>query len=285
MLFRTIAIIGGLALCAASARAGTAEEIEAVLRDPFLSKVKAGVHIVRLGGSRESPATIFERNATTPLIPASNLKVVTTAAALETFGPDFRYRTVLMQKGDALALIGDGDPSLGDSQLLRPVGWKSTTLFEKWAAALRERGLQSASELVIDDTIFDDTFVHPNWPTDQLHKAYVAGVGGLNFNLNCLDFYLTVRGPGERVDYATDPVTAYAAVDNNCVRGTKNAVWLSRLPSQRDIVLRGETPASNGEPYSVTIDNPPMFTGTVLRDAFARGGINMAGDGERKSVV
>ncbi|HEY0007864.1 MAG TPA: D-alanyl-D-alanine carboxypeptidase/D-alanyl-D-alanine-endopeptidase [Tepidisphaeraceae bacterium] len=274
-------------LCPAwGASGGIEQDISAVLRDPYFKNVKAGVKIVRLS---ENPATestvLFEHQPALALIPASNLKLITTAAALEKFGPDFRYRTSLLQKGASLAIIGDGDPTLGDAELLKPLGWHSTTLFKKWAAALSERGLKSADELLVDDSIFDNTFVHPNWPTDQLHKRYVAGVGGLNFNANCLDFYLETRGVGEKVAFTIEPQTEYAPVQNECVQGSRSAVWLSRMPGAREIILRGQIDRSNQEAISVTIDDPGLFAGHALRDAFGRGNIAIAKAPERQKVT
>ena len=103
-------------------------------------------------------------------------------------------------------------------------------------------------------------------------------MGGLNFNANCLDFYLRPKGPGQVVDFTVDPSTSYAAVGNTCVGGTKNAVWLSRASGSETIELRGQTDGANAKPISVTVDDPPHFAATVLRDVFVKAGIAIAGD-------
>src|SRR4051794_12304881 len=87
-------------------------EINAVLNDKLLAKVNVGVRIVRLGEAPSETRIVYEHNAAEPLVPASNLKLVTTSAALDTLGPDFRFRTLLVGKGQDLAIVGDGDPSL-----------------------------------------------------------------------------------------------------------------------------------------------------------------------------
>lgn len=264
--------------------ADVSSSIETVLRDPYLKNVKVGIKFARLNG--EKPATvIYEREPTRPLTPASNLKLVTTAAALDTLGPDFVFRTKLLKKDNVFALIGDGDPSLGDAEALEKTGWTSTTLFEKWAESLKARGITSAEKLVYDDSIFDANYVHPNWPGNQIHLRYVAGVAGLNLNANCLDFYLLPKGRGMTVDYRTDPATKYAPIENSCVGGTKNAVWLSRAADSNAIELRGQTDAANGKPISVTIDNPPKFAATVLAESLGKSGIAVAGEVTQDTTI
>ena len=258
--------------------------IDTVLRDPYLKNVRVGVKIAKLNG--EAPATVvYEHEPTRPLTPASNLKLITTAAALDTLGPDFVFRTRLLQKDNTLALVGDGDPSLGDAEALEKTGWTSTTLFEKWAESVKARGAKGFSKLVYDDSIFDEKYVHPTWPANQIHLRYVAGVAGLNLNANCLDFYLQPKGKGVAVDYRVDPTTTYAPIANTCVGGTKNAVWLSRAPDSNKIELRGQIDAANGKPISVTVDDPPKFTATVLADTFKKAGILIDGEVERDPTV
>ncbi|MBC7784518.1 MAG: D-alanyl-D-alanine carboxypeptidase/D-alanyl-D-alanine-endopeptidase [Burkholderiales bacterium] len=259
--------------CGPLVRAGVVDSIDAVLRDPALKNAQVGIKVVRLGVRPEQTETIYQRNAATPLIPASNLKLITTAAALEGLGADFQFRTVLLQKGSTLALIGDGDPTLGDAVMLKKLGMTSTTLIEQWADALKARGLVSADKLLFDDSIFDQQYQHPNWPADQLHKWYAAGVAGLNFNVNCLDFYLLLKGAGNTVGYALDPQTAYATIDNTCQQGSRNAVWLSRQMGGNQIDLKGQTDSANSEAISITVEDPAAFAATVIKETFARKGI------------
>jgi D-alanyl-D-alanine carboxypeptidase/D-alanyl-D-alanine-endopeptidase (penicillin-binding protein 4) len=255
------------------ARADLASDIQVVLKDKTLHKADVGVQIVRLGATPDGDAAIFKSNAETPLIPASNLKLVTTSAALDALGPDFKFRTLLLKHNDDLVLIGDGDPTLGDSELLRKAGWNSTTLFKNWAEQLKKNGIGSFARLVVDDSVFDEQFLHPRWPADQIQKRYVAEVAGLNLNANCMDFYIRVTAPGEVVKYIADPPTDYAQVVNTCLTGGENAIWLSRVPGGNNIVLKGHTPYSTDAPVSVTIHDPAMFTATVLQESFAAGGI------------
>jgi D-alanyl-D-alanine carboxypeptidase/D-alanyl-D-alanine-endopeptidase (penicillin-binding protein 4) len=191
----------------AAVRADLAADVQRILQDKAVKGDRVGVEIIRLSSGTDHAAPVCQINASAPLVPASNLKLVTTAAALELLGKDFRFQTVLALRGQDLALIGDGDPSLGDAELLRKSGWDVQTVFKNWAQVLRKRGITTVGDIYVDDSVFDEVFVHPNWPVEQQHKRYVAQVAGVNLNANCVDFYLKTGAFGEDVSYETNPPT------------------------------------------------------------------------------
>jgi D-alanyl-D-alanine carboxypeptidase/D-alanyl-D-alanine-endopeptidase (penicillin-binding protein 4) len=276
-ILHCLAFVAFLLCLSASARAELGKEINSLLSDKLFAKADVGIRIIRLGDSLGRGTVLFDLNPNAPKIPASNLKLITTAAALERLGSDFQFRTTLAGRDGDLALIGDGDPTFGDAELLKKSGWTVDTVFNTWAQALKSRGLTQVRNLYVDDSIFDQNFLHSDWPVDQAHKRYVPQVGGINLNGNCIDFYLTTRGFGQVVDYRLVPNTRYADIANACVMGNENAVWLSRVLGGNQIVLRGQTNASNTVPISVTIHDPPMFGLKVLAESLERNGIRVTG--------
>lgn len=263
---------------AAFSQSGLSADVRKILQNKALREDRVGVEIIRLGASGADARTLFQHNATTPLIPASNLKLVTTAAALELLGSDFRFRTVLAVRGDQVAIVGDGDPTFGDSELLRKVGWNVDTVLRRWVDVLKKRGIRRVDTVHVDDSVFDEVFVHPSWPPEQQHKKYVAQVGGLNLNVNCVDFFLTTGAFGDTVSYTTAPATSYVSVSNICTFGHKNAVWLARDLGRNTVILRGETNASNREPISVTVHDPGMYAGTVFAETLRAEGLRVIGE-------
>ncbi len=269
------ALVIGLARPAA-ARADLAGTVQAVLQDKLLKKATVGVKVVRLDGN--GGTVLYEHEAHTPLMPASNLKLVTTSAFLDHFGADFKFRTwLVMHEGNAV-IWGDGDPTLGDGELMRRVGWNVLTVYQSWADQLKKRGISTVKDVVVDDSVFDQDFFNEHWPRDQAHKSYEAQVGGVNFNANCVDFYVKTTAVGQLVQYAMNPPTRYVDVKNTCVTGRENAIWLSRQLGGNDVILRGQTNASNSVPVSVTIDDPPMYAATVLAETLRANGINVIGN-------
>ncbi|HEV2295163.1 MAG TPA: D-alanyl-D-alanine carboxypeptidase/D-alanyl-D-alanine-endopeptidase [Tepidisphaeraceae bacterium] len=262
-------------LAPALARADLAGEVRAILNDKYLAKAKAGVVIAKLQDGSTKPDMRFAANGAMPLIPASNLKLITTAAALDRLGPDFKFRTHLLLKGEDLYLIGDGDPTLGDAEMLKPLGWDVTTIFMIWADELKKRNVAHVKNLYIDDSVFDEQFLHPNWPIDQEHLRYVAQVGGINLNVNCVDFIIRKSSYGQPVSVLMNPDTQYINFKNTCITGDRDAIGLVRVRGGNDVILRGQTDTSRSTPISVTVHDPPMYAATVLAETLAEAGITV----------
>ncbi len=236
------------------------------------------VHVERL----DQPAEVYDRNATRAMIPASNLKVLTTAAALSELGSDYRFQTKLLvrptgDEGEAdVLVVGGGDPTFGDAELLDGVdGWDVRTILEQWAGILADRGISKVRALHADDTIFDSEYDHPNWPSNQKHLWYEAQVGGLNLNINTIGVHL--ERAGSRMDVKLDPPTKFVTIDGTVKSGKKNAVIASRRLGTNTLILGGETNARVQGPLRVTIDGPTDYFAAVFAEALADAGITVAG--------
>ena len=263
-----------------AARADLQGDIDAILKDKLLAKAGVGIEIVRLGGAGGQTPELYQHAGRTPLTPASNLKLATTSAALDRFGPDFKFRTTLLLHDGDLVLIGDGDPSFGDSEYLRRVGWKTTTVFENWAERLKKLNVGSIRDVIVDDSIFDEQFLHPHWPLNQIDHWYVAEVGGVNLNANCITFVIAPTTPRARVEYGLAPNTTYVQVENGCVTGPREP-QLGRKPGTNYFVLKGEMPPGAPRSFEQTIHDPPMYAATVLADTIAAAGAQVTGNVRR----
>lgn len=251
------------------------------MAEKALGRAKVGVSIARL--TDQGPRAVFSSNGTTPLMPASNLKVVTTSAAMAILGPDFRFRTQLYYRDGDLYIIGDGDPSLGDPELAERIGWKYDTVFNAWAEKVAKAGITSVRNVYVDDSIFDQEFVHPNWPANQLDQKYVAQIAGFEFYFNTIDVKLTARGSGTAVE--TTPATAYVKVTNSTRAGSKNAVGAGRGQGGNDLVLKGEIPKQGAETFAVTIHDPALYGATVFLETLRKSGVQVSGGAARSPGV
>lgn len=126
-------------------------------------------------------------NADASLTPASTLKVVTTATALEVLGPDFRFRTRLAYTGTLrndslfgdLLLIGGGDPALGSAYFSDQAREKH--FLDNWIDSLKMHKIRYISgNLVTDASVFDDQSVPDTWIWEDLGNYFGAGVSGLS---------------------------------------------------------------------------------------------------------
>jgi D-alanyl-D-alanine carboxypeptidase/D-alanyl-D-alanine-endopeptidase (penicillin-binding protein 4) len=244
--------------------------IDALFANPQLKSASVSLDVVEVTPS--GPVPLYSHDATLPLGPASNCKLLTTSAAFERYGPHAVFKTLLYRVGDDLLLLGGGDPALGDSKLAAESNEKPTTVFEQWADQLREKGVISYRHLIVDDRIFDRDWTNPNWPPKDSLEWFSAPIGGLNFNANCLDFTpkLTARG-GVTLELVPD--TSYVDVSIKATRGSPRTISFLRPAMANTFTLRGTLPSSDTAPSSVPIYDPGLWTGTILKDVLARAGI------------
>ena len=181
------ALVGVLAVAGSASAQPLQNAIEALFRDSGIGATKMGAIVIDAGTQR----VLAEVNADQSYIPASNMKVVTSGAALRVLGPDFEFVTRLNfdAAGNRAVVIGSGDPAFGDPKLLEEMGISAEDLLDIWAKALRDAGFKKGGELVIDDRVFDREYVHPTWPTAQLNRWYCAEVAGVNFHTNILTIF------------------------------------------------------------------------------------------------
>ncbi|MHC4737560.1 MAG: D-alanyl-D-alanine carboxypeptidase [Planctomycetota bacterium] len=170
------------------AGADLAERINACLSQSLKKKVRFSIHIVKA----DSDKTVYRHNSYTALVPASNMKIIITAASLKYLGPNFEYKTRVGRSGDTLIIIGSGDPLLGDKVTDAKYSREKNWIFEDIATLLKRNGVTHINDIIVDTSIFDDERVHPGWPVEQLNFWYACEVSGLNFNDNCID--VTTKG-------------------------------------------------------------------------------------------
>lgn len=219
--------------------------------------------------------------AETALCPASALKTVTTAAALDLLGTEFRFETSLgsaakigpggVLEGD-LVLIGGGDPTLAKEDL------------DVLAAELSKKGLKQVSgRLVVDASIFPTQAVNDHWNWGDIGNAYGAGAFGVNLDHNRLEIAFD---PGAKEGESAKLLPGSLA--------TKDTRWINRVgtgpkgsgdqvvvysqPYGRAITLQGTVPL--GEPaFTVTgaLPDPPAAASEYLAAALNHLGIRVGG--------
>src|SRR4051812_13724625 len=164
----------------------------------------------------QSEIESYSRSADRPMIPASNMKLFTTAAALDFLGADYRFRTFLAIDGDELWVIGTGDPAVGDPRMSKAAGKKPTAIFDDWASALKKRGVTRIAAISYYDHALDEQWVHPLWNKSFLVDWYAAPVSGLNFNDNCVDIKVTAA-VGDPTKLDVMPPTQNIRINNDLV--------------------------------------------------------------------
>jgi len=260
-LFVAAAIV--CAFCVSSAAAQPLQsKVNTLIRRANLSHVKMAVALVDLSDGR----TLARIRADEAMIPASNMKVVTTAAALSRMSPEFTFRTQLRTDGETLYIIGDGDPGFGDPELLKPLGMTPDDLVNRWVEVIGKMETKRFNEIVIDDRVFDDDLVQQHWPNNQLHKWYCAQVAGLNFNDNCVDFFVETTELGRPANVRLQPSSPPIELECEVTTGRKHRPIIGRHLGGNRIVFNGTVSTTPESPYSVTVHDPAMFFAGTLKN-------------------
>jgi D-alanyl-D-alanine carboxypeptidase/D-alanyl-D-alanine-endopeptidase (penicillin-binding protein 4) len=267
-----------VALLAGTAPADLAKRINGIIAQKSQSKVKFSIHVIEA----RSGKTVYSRNAAKPLVPASNMKIIVTAAALKYLGPDYRYKTRVGLCGDTLAIIGAGDPLLGDSVTDAGKGRSPGWIFDDIAAKLKAKGIMTIKDIVVDSTVFDDQRVHPNWPKEQLNKWYACEVSGLNYNNNCIK--LSAKNMGHRVRLSVEPKTDFVKLINRVkpVKNGKSGVGAYRNSESNKLLIKGR--CKKQESAFVAIERPSAFFGFLMAENLGRAGIKTKGRLLEKAV-
>ena len=259
------------AATAAATPAQVAARVQEAIRASGLAADSVGVSIRDVASS----ALVADARGGTSMVPASNMKVLTTGAALHVLGADWTFRTRLLRDGDRLTVVGDGDPSLGDPAL----GGGRTTeqLLDAWVAAVRGAGVRKVRELVADDRILDREFTHPSWPADQLNESYCAQVAGLNIHENLLGFVLAASG-GRPTVVRTEPASSWVSVETGRAtarsgKGTEQTIGIARTEDPWRFSLRGNMKAVPAQPITACVQDPPRYFALYLADRLRAGGI------------
>ncbi len=212
----------------------------------------------------------YRKNADSDLMPASNLKLLVSAAALHWLGPTFRYQTQLLYTGTIthkgvldgnLILKGAGDPSLTTADLIQ------------MANRVKRAGIhQINGRIVLDNHIFDDRRIGYGWECDDLPYYYAAGNGGLNVNHNLMRVQvLPGRRAGEPVHVFTKPLRTYFAVENHAVTaqaGDPSHLVVTRKMGRDVLVVSGRLAMNLSpdqyRPTVITVNNPARYVGLLF---------------------
>lgn len=261
------------------AKAELGKQIEGIIGEASQKKVQYCIQIVKA----DSGEVVYSHNSNKPFVPASNMKIITTAAALKYVGADYEYETRVGLWGDALLVVGSGDPLLGDKVTDAKYGRTEGWILKDVTAALKQNGITSIKGIIVDSSIFDNERVNPSWPKKELNRWYACEVGGLNYNGNCVD--VTAKSVGESVELTIEPVTGYVKIINRCKPTSKrpNTVWCSRPEGGNTITVRGKC-YKECQPVRVAIERPAAFFGFLLAEELAKAGIAIDGEFVEKEI-
>ncbi|MEM1107588.1 MAG: D-alanyl-D-alanine carboxypeptidase/D-alanyl-D-alanine-endopeptidase [Planctomycetota bacterium] len=274
-----------LGFVAGSAHAGLENDIRQILAGASLGNTRAAVLLVDL----RTGETLVELDADRPMVPASNMKLITTAAALTRLGPDFKFSTRLSLVNPpnadngrpastlpSLLIRGEGDPAFGDPVLLAQAGFEVDDLIDIWVKAVVDTGQERFDRLMLDDRIFDQARVHDDWPRDQLHRYYCAQIGAINFHENLLAVLpVPSDNLGQTPVVQLFPYYPNLRTQNRATTGRVDDFRIQRAPDSNRFVFLGSVRNRRSQPYRVTVEDPAMFFGEFFRHKLRQAGVRV----------
>jgi len=259
-------------------------QIESAIESEKILDGDIGVKLVCLPEGN----TLYQKNADSLFVAASNNKLITTAAALHFLGPEYKFRTTLYATGTRhknglldgdILLRGGGDPNISG----RFYNGDTTAVFRRMIKELKKLGIKRVRGSVIgDDTFFDRQYVHPDWKNERLDRWYAAPSSALALNDNCINF---VVSPGPKAGSAAKiriaPLTRYVKIYNKCITTNsrkRHLINVSRQKGSNVITITGRFYIKAG-PYKnyVAVHQPSLYAVTVFKEEMVRQGIKVDG--------
>lgn len=255
------------------------ERLASLVDGRTASNAETSIEVVDM----ETGQVIAEKTPHLPLAPASNMKLFTTAAAIDLLHPDFEITTTVYIRGNVDAagtlhgdvkIVGHGDPTIGG----RFHDDHATAVIDDFASDLKRAGVKTVEgDLVFEYGYMDTEYIAPTWPLDQLVNWYEAPVSAFTMQEGCVEVRVLPSRRGRPCIVQLEPPTHYVNVQSSCVTG-RGLPFITRLRDSNTVLVRGGVPVRSGPTeVFVTVENPIHYFAAVTSETFARDGIAVHG--------
>jgi D-alanyl-D-alanine carboxypeptidase/D-alanyl-D-alanine-endopeptidase (penicillin-binding protein 4) len=292
---KTDAARGGAKKRNAASKKATAKfavRMEALLGAAPASKGEWGLLIA----DAETGETLYEQNADRYFVPASNMKLFSTALALAKLGPEYRFHTTLETQGTIsgegvltgdVVLVGRGDPNLSNRRFPYELKEQFDGPPEKALAGLADALAARGVKVISGDVIGDDSYFprerYPNgWEIDDMVWEFGAAISAIVVDDNTVALTLT---PGEQagspVQAVVSPATPDFTVENNVVTSAaevKSDLTLKREPGANLVVVKGTLPAKSApRKLILAVEEPALHAAATLKRLLEERGVKIGG--------
>ena len=256
-------------------------QLDDIFNDPNFSNAQWGVMIQSL----QTGEYFYKRNADKLLMPASDLKLFTTAAGLILLGSDYRFSTNLFLRGSLdgsiwrgdLVVQGRGDPTISG----RFYNDDMYKVFNNWADSLSAYGIDEITgNLTGDDNAFDDIGLGAGWAWDYESEWFEAPSSALSFNDNCVNITVIYNKRTNLPVVSIQPNTKYIVIVNNVLPVSKDSttvINVHRESGTNVVTVYGTIREDDSVKTFATVNNPTQYTMVILKDVLQKKGIKVRG--------
>lgn len=255
------------------------------MNDPLLKNSAVSFSVV----DANSGQCIYESAPQLSLVPASVMKIVTTAAALDLLGPDYRFETRLGINGSIdnsgilhgdLIIAGGGDPALGSAYFSKH--YLATHFIDEWVNALYEKGIREITgDLIADASIYEQQMIPNTWIWEDLGNYYGAGACGLSVYDNLYEISLKSGEAGQACKIIKiNPEVPGLEITSEVVasESKRDMAFVFGSPYDNKRIIRGTIPTNQKDfRIKASMPDPPLLLATQLKDKLKEKGIEQKG--------
>jgi D-alanyl-D-alanine carboxypeptidase/D-alanyl-D-alanine-endopeptidase (penicillin-binding protein 4) len=249
------------------AEADLKQKVTAILKTRALRGAEIGILVKSLKTNK----TLFQRNADMPLNPASNVKLITTLAALQILKPEYRFKTEYLAQGNDLVVKGYGDPSV------------TTDRLRNVAHQLKLRGVtEVAGNLLLDASFFDSVLYAKGQDAEKNNpKLWAAPVSALSLNRNGFEVFVRPTSAGIPAFTSIEPQSSYFNTFGHVQTTHKGFAPSIALASHSDtmtVQLSGSLAESLGaQSFFRRVTNPIAYFGQSFKVILEEAGVRVKG--------
>lgn len=271
---------------ASSTSAELGREIDRAIDESPLARARWGVFVVSLQDGR----VLYSRAGDKLFTPASNMKIYTTAVALDLLGADYRWRTSVYAQAEPdaagsisgdLILYGRGAPDLVSQS-------KGNPSLVELADALYARGVRRVKGNVVgDESYLRGNQFGDGWLWNDVQWYFGAEASALTINANEIDLNVTPASKtGSPATVTVNRSADYFRIVNNVTTGKPDVatrIGINRGVADNEFVVWGEFPAGGkGFGARLSVPHPALWAATLFREALVKRGITVGGETRRR---